>query len=86
MRDGARLFTAVYVPKDSSRSYPFLINRTPYSVSRYGVDQFRTQVGPSPDFDKVGYIFVQSQPSGRDINVLPSPSVQSNLIRPRATQ
>jgi len=36
MRDGVHLFTAVYVPKDSSRPYPFLIDRTPYSVSPYG--------------------------------------------------
>ena len=33
MRDGARLFTAVYVPKDAdSGPYPFPINRTPYDV------------------------------------------------------
>src|ERR1700733_7975422 len=36
MRDGVHLFTAVYVPKDSSQAYPFLINRTPYSVAPYG--------------------------------------------------
>src|SRR5690349_17599746 len=30
MRDGARLFTAVYVPKDASKTYPFLLIRTPY--------------------------------------------------------
>ena len=35
MRDGVRLFTAVYVPKDASQRYPFLITRTPYSVSPY---------------------------------------------------
>src|SRR4029077_12740840 len=49
MRDGVRLFTAVYVPKDSSRAYPFLIDRTPYSVGPYGVDQYRSQLGPSPE-------------------------------------
>jgi hypothetical protein len=65
MRDGIRLFTAVYVPKDSSRPYPFLINRTPYSISPYGVDQYRTQLGPSPDFDKAGYIFVMQDVRGR---------------------
>ena len=65
MRDGVRLFTAVYVPKDSSRPYPFLINRTPYSISPYGVDQYRTQLGPSPDFDKSGYIFVMQDVRGR---------------------
>jgi len=65
MRDGVHLFTSVYVPKDSSRSYPFLIDRTPYSVGPYGVDQYRTQLGPSPDFDKAGYIFVFQDVRGR---------------------
>ena len=46
MRDGARLFTAVYVPKDVSQPYPFLITRTPYSVAPYGVDQYRDALGP----------------------------------------
>ncbi len=65
MRDGVHLFTAVYVPKDSSHTYPFLINRTPYSVGPYGVDQYRKQLGPSPDFDKAGYIFVFQDVRGR---------------------
>jgi putative CocE/NonD family hydrolase len=65
MRDGVHLFTAVYVPKESSRSYPFLIVRTPYSVSPYGVDQYRAQLGPSPEFDKAGYIFVFQDVRGR---------------------
>jgi uncharacterized protein len=65
MRDGVHLFTAVYVPKDASRSYPFLINRTPYSVRPYGVDRYREQLGPSPDFDKTGYIFVMQDVRGR---------------------
>jgi putative CocE/NonD family hydrolase len=65
MRDGVHLFTSVYVPKDSSRTYPFLINRTPYSVGPYGEDQFRKRLGPSPDFDKAGYIFVFQDVRGR---------------------
>jgi hypothetical protein len=56
MRDGMHLFTSVYVPKDTARAYPFLINRTPYSVGPYGVDLYRRSLGPSPDFDKAGYI------------------------------
>src|ERR1700751_4561760 len=42
MRDGAKLFTAVYVPKDASlaRTYPFLMERTPYSVVPYGTDNY----------------------------------------------
>jgi len=40
MRDGVHLFTSVYVPKDSSHSYPFLIDLTPYNVGPYGVDHY----------------------------------------------
>src|SRR5437763_1057598 len=58
MRDGARLFTAVYAPKDTSRKYPLLMTRTPYSVGPYGKDRFRALVGPSMLFVKAGYIFV----------------------------
>jgi uncharacterized protein len=65
MRDGVHLFTAIYVPKDNSRTYPFLINRTPYSVGPYGEDQYRTRLGPSPEFDKAGYIFVVQDVRGR---------------------
>ena len=46
MRDGARLFTALYPPKDDSRRYPFLITRTPYSVSPYGIDQCQQIAAP----------------------------------------
>ena len=49
MRDGMHLFTSVYVPKDSVQKYPFLIERTPYSVGPYGVDRYRKRLGPSPD-------------------------------------
>jgi uncharacterized protein len=65
MRDGVHLFTSIYVPKDTSRSYPFLINRTPYSVGPYGVDLYRRNLGPSREFDKAGYIFVNQDVRGR---------------------
>jgi len=38
VRDGKRLFTSVYVPKDTSHEYPIMILRTPYSVGPYGED------------------------------------------------
>ncbi|MGB7983889.1 MAG: CocE/NonD family hydrolase [Terracidiphilus sp.] len=59
MRDGARLFTAVYVPKDAAGGpYPFLMNRTPYDVGPYGEDKYPTHLGPSEEFERSGYIFV----------------------------
>lgn len=64
MRDGKRLFTSVYVPKDISQSYPFLIDRTPYSVAPYG-DDYKKTLGPSDEFEKAGYIFVYQDVRGR---------------------
>ncbi len=77
MRDGAKLFTAVYVPKDGSKPYPFLMVRTPYSVSvadghegknAYGEDHFppaTRHLGPGKEFDEAGYIFVFQDVRGR---------------------
>src|ERR1700754_5005424 len=65
MRDGTKLFTAVYIPKDTSQSYPFLIDRTPYSVGPYGVDHYPKHLGPSPVFVRDGFIFVDQDVRGR---------------------
>jgi hypothetical protein len=66
MRDGVRLFTAVYVPKDAAGGpYPFLMDRTPYSVAPYGEDRFPEHLGPSEEFEKSGYIFVYQDVRGR---------------------
>jgi hypothetical protein len=70
MRDGKRLFTAVYVPKVSSfpadpGPYPMLMDRTPYSVAPYGEDQYPPRLGPSDEFEKAGYIFVYQDVRGR---------------------
>ena len=65
MRDGKRLFTSVYVPKDDSRTYPLLLKRTPYSVKPYGTDQYPENLGPSPLFAREGYIFVHQDVRGR---------------------
>src|SRR5580698_601336 len=70
MRDGVRLFTAVYVPKasafpDDPGPYPFLMQRTPYNVEPYGEDKYPALVGPSDEFEKAGYIFVYQDVRGR---------------------
>ncbi|MCA1686055.1 MAG: CocE/NonD family hydrolase [Planctomycetia bacterium] len=64
-RDGARLFTAVYAPKDDSKRYPILLTRTPYNVQPYGVDKSKNGLGPSPLFGKEGYIFAYQDVRGR---------------------
>ena len=65
MRDGAKLFTSVYVPKDRSTTYPIMLIRTPYSVAPYGVDQYRHTLGPSEHFMKDGFIVVYQDVRGR---------------------
>jgi uncharacterized protein len=66
MRDGKRLFTAVYVPKDPAGGpYPFLMSRTPYDVGPYGVDKYPEHLGPSDEFEKSGYVFVYQDVRGR---------------------
>src|SRR5882724_4694571 len=69
MRDGAKLFTAVFVPKDASTTYPFLMVRTPYSIAPYGPDELGRGtthgVGPAEIFTKAGYIIVNQDVRGR---------------------
>jgi len=65
MRDGKKLFTAVYVPKDSSRPYPILLMRTPYGLRPYGPDHYPEALGPSDDFVNAGYIFALQDVRGR---------------------
>ena len=65
MRDGVRLFAAVYVPKDTSQPYPIMMLRTPYNVEPYGVENYKTTVGPSLAAEKEGFIFVYEDVRGR---------------------
>lgn len=58
MRDGVKLFTAVYSPYDQSQTFPILMMRTPYSVAPYGADQYKNWLGPTEAFEKEGFIFV----------------------------
>jgi len=65
MRDGVKLFTAIYTPRDTSRTHPFLLNRTTYSVWPYGKDAFPPELGPSARFQDDGFIFVYQDVRGR---------------------
>lgn len=65
MRDGIKLFTIVYEPKDQSKKYPILFNRTPYGSGPYGPDEFKTQLGGNELLQKSGFIFVFQDVRGR---------------------
>ena len=68
MRDGVRLFTAVYSPKDTTRKWPMMMIRTPYSVKPYGEDDYRSSLGPSSVLAREGYIFVYQDVRGRNMS------------------
>ena len=65
MRDGVLLHTTVYSPKDTSREYPILMTRTPYSSRPYGADQYRSKIGPNELMMKQGNIIVYQDVRGR---------------------
>src|SRR5215469_17970364 len=68
MRDGVKLFTSVYVPKDvfsDGIKYPMLMQRTGYSIGPYGIDQYPNNLGPSELFAREKFIFVYQDVRGR---------------------
>ncbi|WP_394823284.1 CocE/NonD family hydrolase [Pendulispora albinea] len=89
MRDGVRLYTTFYVPKDKSRTYPILLKRTPYAVKPYGSDHYPNAdeprlmegIAPSVHFLREGYILVRQDVRGRFMS-------EGTFVdvRPRATK
>ncbi|MBL0056363.1 MAG: CocE/NonD family hydrolase [Chitinophagaceae bacterium] len=67
MRDGAKLFTAFYIPKDSSERHPILFNRTPYTCYPYGEDQFNPRLYMTYwlNYLKKGYIIAIQDVRGK---------------------
>ncbi|HKX28184.1 MAG TPA: CocE/NonD family hydrolase [Blastocatellia bacterium] len=64
MRDGKRLFTVVYAPKETAERHPILMTRSPYGSGPYGSDSYRSSLGPSPLFMQEDYIFVYQDVRG----------------------
>jgi putative CocE/NonD family hydrolase len=68
MRDGVKLFTSVYIPKDvfsDGHTYPIMMQRTGYNVAPYGIEQYRASLGPSDLFAREKFIFVYQDIRGR---------------------
>lgn len=66
MRDGVKLFTSFYIPKDRSEKHPFLMTRTPYSCAPYGEDKYAAiWAGYKMAYIKENYIFVLQDVRGR---------------------
>jgi hypothetical protein len=66
MRDGVRLFTSIFQPKDTTRTYAIILTRTPYSVAPYGSEAYPQAVGNQRDrYFRDGYIIVYQDVRGR---------------------
>ena len=83
MRDGVRLFTAVYLPKNVDEKYPLLLRRSPYSCKPYGVDQYPDKLGPSELLAKSGYIFVFQDVRGRWMSEGELENMRPHLVEKR---
>ncbi len=67
MRDGVKLFTAIYVPKDASQQYPILLTRTPYGLRPYGESNFPDSPrGPLKHYANERFIFAYQDVRGRN--------------------
>ncbi|MCG8702016.1 MAG: CocE/NonD family hydrolase, partial [Bacteroidales bacterium] len=64
MRDGKKLFTTIYTPIDTTKKYPIMLCRTPYSLYTYGDGIFPSKIGPSEYMMKDNYIFVYQNARG----------------------
>lgn len=58
MRDGTRLYTAIYEPKDRGTRHPILLSRTPYGCRPYGHDMANLASPALAHYAQEGYIFV----------------------------
>lgn len=65
MRDGVKLHTTIYSPKDTSKEYPIIMQRTPYSSRPYGKGKFKEKIAPNIHMMKEGYIVVYQDVRGR---------------------
>ena len=65
MRDGVRLFTSIYTPKDISEPRPILLNRTPYDIEPRGPSRFNNHFMAYKRYTDDNYIMVYQDVRGR---------------------
>ena len=67
MRDGVKLFTSIYIPKDTTAAHPILMTRTPYSCAPYGEKNFNSDYWNTylKEYLRENYIIVTQDVRGR---------------------
>ncbi|MCB9338377.1 MAG: CocE/NonD family hydrolase [Lewinellaceae bacterium] len=68
MRDGVRLFTSIYTPKDASKDHPMLMTRTPYNIEPEGPEAYSRYLSRNVKLIEEGYIFVYQDVRGRHMS------------------
>lgn len=68
MRDGVRLYTSIYAPKDATKAHPILLERTPYGSWPYGDGKFPRGFSASPKWVEAGFIFVSQDVRGTNLS------------------
>lgn len=86
MRDGKRLFTSIYTPKDQSKKYPIIMTRTPYNVGPYGADAYKRTLGQNMLLEKEGFIFVYQDVRGRWMSEGDFVDVRPNIDNKKGNQ
>ena len=64
VRDGVKLFTSIYSPRDNFKTYPILLNRTPYTVAPYSATEMKKRF-QNMTLARSGYVFVFQDVRGR---------------------
>jgi uncharacterized protein len=82
MRDGAKLYTSVYLPRNKPGRHPILFERTPYGAGPYGSDAYRRGFRGSSKFMDAGYIFAYQDVRGRGRSEGVWASTRPQLINP----
>jgi uncharacterized protein len=65
MRDGLRLYTAIYLPVSNAAKHPILLNRTPYSAGPYGQEMRKLWTTNFGIYAQHNYIMVFQDVRGR---------------------
>jgi putative CocE/NonD family hydrolase len=86
MRDGIKLHTTIYSPKDKSKTYPILMQRTPYSSAPYGDGKMKSKISPNLHLMKEGNIVVYQDVRGRWMSEGVYDNMRAYIPNKKATQ
>jgi putative CocE/NonD family hydrolase len=87
MRDGVRLFTSIFTPRDTSTRHPIVLMRTPYSVEPYGRDSVPQSVDNQVRaYMHQGYIIVRQDVRGRYMSEGEFADVRPVIVAPKSNR